>query len=153
MAGETNIGATFSIATASSGSPDPQATTLTGSEFAALSYTQVPNLGNHGDTGVSQNLVTYSTWDNRLVTKQKGEASGNDAEVRFLDETSAGMTAMKEAADVTDTNNYAFKIEWPSGDIEYNRGVVSAPSYPKGANEDFREVVFQIGLNQEPVFA
>jgi len=49
-------------------------------------------------------------------------------------------------------NNYAFKLEWPDGRIEYNRGLVGAPTFPKGANEDFAEAVFMLALNQEPVF-
>lgn len=149
----TNIGGKFYIAVDSSNDPDPQANDLAGSEFAALAWLQVPNMNNLGDTGVNQNLVSYSTWDNTLVTQLKGEASGNQAEVRFLDETSTGLTALKSAASVSDNNNYAFKVDWPDGSIEYNRGVVSAPSYPKGANEDFAEAVFTIAFNQEPVFA
>ncbi|NBB81543.1 MAG: hypothetical protein GVY36_19240 [Verrucomicrobia bacterium] len=148
----TNIGAKFYIAVDSSNNPDPQANDLADSEFAALTWVQVPNLGTHGDTGVDQNMVGYSTWDNVLNPQQKGEATGAQPEVEFLDETSTGMTAMKAAASVSDQNNYAFKVEWSDGKIEYNRGLVGAPSYPKGANEDFRRVSFPLAFNQEPVF-
>jgi hypothetical protein len=148
----TNLQGKFYIAVDSSGNPDPQASDLDTSGFGALTWEQVPNLGTHGDTGVDQNVVSYSTWDNTLSPQQKGEATGAQPEVEFLDEDSTGMTAMKSAASISDQNNYAFKIEWSDGKIEYNRGIVNAPSYPKGANEDFRRVTFTLAFNQEPVF-
>lgn len=150
----TNIGGKFYIATDSTGIvPDPHNADLSASDFGGLTWTQVPNMGQHGDTGMQQNLVSYSTWDNRLAEQQKGEATGAQAEVRFLDEDSNGMTALKAAASVTEMNNYAFKLLFSDGSIEYNRGVVSAPSYPKGSNEDFAEAVFNIAFNQSPEFA
>lgn len=153
MTGQTNIGATFSIAVTSDATvPDPQATDLSESEYAALTWQLVPNLGNHGDTGVDQNMVSYSTWDNRLTTQQKGEATGANPDLEFLDEPSSGMTAMKAAAAVSDLNNYAFRIVWPDGQVEYNRGVVGAAMFPKGNNEEFRRVGFTLAINQEPVF-
>ena len=150
----TNIGGKFYIAVGSGGTtPDPQNADLSASAFGGLTYAQVPNMGQHGDTGIQQNLVSYSMWDKQLAEQQKGQATGAQAEVRFLDEDSDGMTAMKAAASVSDGNNYAFKIVFSDGSIEYNRGVVSAPTYPKGSNEDFAEAVFTIAFNQEPVFA
>lgn len=152
MAGQTNIGGSFYIAVDSDSEPVPQNSELTASQYDGLTWLQVPNMGQHGDTGVEQNMVTYSTWDNRLAIQQKGEATGASAEVRFLDVDSAGLTAMKAAGAIEDLNNYAFKLEWPDGRIEYNRGLVGAPTFPKGANEDFAEAVFMLALNQEPVF-
>jgi len=153
MSGQTNIGGKFYIAVDTANDPDPQNSALTEGQFDGLEWLVVPNMGQHGDTGVDQNMVTYSTWDNRLAIQQKGEATGAQAEVRFLDIASTGLEAMKEAGSVDDLNNYAFKLEWPDGRIEYNRGVVGAPTFPKGANEDFAEAVFMLALNQEPVFS
>ena len=153
MAGQTNIGGIFSIAVQSDGTtPDTNNSILTASQFAALSYVAIANMGSHGDTGVDQNLVNYDTWD-RLSQKQKGMAIGKDVEVAFLDETSVGMTALKAAADIVETDNFAFKILWPDTTVEYYRGVVAAPSYNKGGGEDFKVVTFTIGINQESIFA
>ena len=152
MATRTNIGATLSIA-ATATVPDAQNTDLDAAAYALLTWVDIPNVGNIGDTGVDQNMVSYPTWGERLTKQLKGAATGAQAEIRVLDVASDGMTALKAAADVTDLNNYAFKIEWPDGSIEYNRGVVGAPSFTKGGNEDFAEAVFMVALNQEPVFA
>lgn len=143
--GLTNFGGKFYISTTA------QNADLTESEFSALSYTQVPNLGNHGETGTNQNLVNYSTWDRNVICKGKGEANAGDPEVEFLDISSAGMDLIVAAAAVNNTNAYAFKVEWADGSIEYNRGVVTGPRRPKGGNEDFKRVMFTLGMNQEAI--
>lgn len=152
-----NIGSKVYIATESDGTtPDPHTDAnlpLSGSTFAGLNWTEIPNVGTVGDTGVDQNMTTYDIWGSTLSKKTKGIATGKDAEIRVLDEPSNGLTALKAAADPTDNNNYALKIENSGGDIEYNAGRVGAAGYSKGGPEDYSEAFFTIGLNQEPVFA
>ena len=143
--GITNFGGAFYISTTAAN------TDLTESEFTALSYTVVPNIGNHGDSGVSQNVVSYSTWDRNVISKGKGEADAGSPTIEFLDVASAGMTLLLAAAAVDNANSYAYKIVWSDGSIEYNRGIVTGPSRPKGGNEDFKRLVFNLGFSQEPV--
>lgn len=143
--GLTNSGGVFSISTTAAESD------LTESGFEALTFTVVPNMGNHGDTGVSQNIVNYSTWDRNVICKGKGEADAGSPEVEFLDVESAGMDLLLAAAAVDNASAYATKVEWADGSIEYNRGVITGPSRPKGGNEDFKRVVFSMGYNQAPV--
>lgn len=140
--GVTNFGGTFSI------SNTAQNDDLTVSEFEGLSYTQVPNVSTIGDTGTDQNVVSYSTWDRSVICKGKGEANAGDPDLEFQDVESAGMDLMLAAAAHDNTNSYAFKIEWADGSKEYNRGLVLGPRLPKGGNEDFKRVVFTLGLNQ-----
>jgi len=149
-----NIGATVAIATESNGTtPDPQTTDLDTSSFAALSYTTVPNVITHGDTGMNQNFVTTQTWDNRIADQNKGAATGQQADIVILDESSNGRTAMDAAGDITDDNAYAFKITYSDGSIEYGRAKVGAPSYSKGGNEDVAQITYPTIAVQEPVFA
>lgn len=150
----TNITAKFYIATDSSDNPDPQNSELSLSEFSALSYEQVPKLMTHGDTGVSQNVVSFPTWDDELVPQQKGQATGNTADVQFLlqDTDATGMVALKSAASITDQNEYATKILWSNGAVEYNRGLFMAPAFPKGGPEEARIITFQFVCAQEPEF-
>jgi hypothetical protein len=143
--GLTNNAGTFSVSTTAANS------VLTESGFEALSYTQVPKMGTHGDTGVTQNGVIYSTWDNPVACKGKGEANAGDPTVEFLDVSSAGMDLMLAYAAVANANSYATKVEWADGSIEYNRGIIMGPTRPKGANQDFKRVIFTLGYNQEPV--
>ena len=146
----TNIGGVFSISVDSSDATVPVVanTTLDATAFAALTWEPVPNMGTHGDTGVDQNMVSFQTWDNLLTVQQKGSATGMTYTVVFLDEASDGMTALQAAAEIDNNNNFAVKLQWPDGRIEYGRGVVSAPSYGKGSNEDFAIVTFNVASNQ-----
>ena len=81
----------------------------------------------------------------------KGEADAGSPVVEFLDVASAGMTALLVASDVDNSDSYAFKIEWPDGTIEFNRGIVTGPMRLKGGNEDFKRVSFTLGFSQTPV--
>lgn len=143
--GITNLGGTFAISTTA------QNDDLDESGFAGLTYTTVPNVGNIGDTGINQNVVSYPTWDRPVLCKGKGQANAGDPTVEVQDIPNAGIDLMETAADFQNTDAYAFKIEWPDGSIEYNRGLVMGPSRPKGANEDFKRLVYQLGLLQAPV--
>jgi len=151
----TNIGGVFSISVDAGDATVPLAanTVLNATEFAALTYEAVPNMGTHGDTGVDQNIVTFPTWDNQLTAQQKGAATGKNYDVVFLDEPSDGMTALTTASAIANGNNFAFKIQWPDDRIEFGRGVVTAPGYGKGSNEDFATVTFTIAANQAIVKA
>ena len=142
---QTNFGGTFSISTTAANAD------LTLSGFTGLTWESVPNIGNHGPTGVTQNTPSFSTWDRNVALKGKGEANAGDPTVTFLDVVSAGMTLMLAAADVSEPGSYAFKVEWPDGSVEYNRGVVTGPARPKGANEDFKTLEFTLGNSQVPV--
>lgn len=152
-----NIGGTLAIAVQSDGTtPDPvteSSIPLAGSDFSALTWEDIPNLGTHGDTGVDQNMTQYDSWDQPLSIQRKGIATGKQSEVRFLDEASNGLTAIKAAATVNDNNNYAFRLTRSTGEIEYNVAVVSGAGYAKGGPEDYPEAYFTLAFNQEPVFA
>ena len=145
--GITNFGGTFSV-TAIAANVDVADLAA----YEALVYTEVPNVGSFGDTGVSQNVVSYSTWDRNVAAKGKGEADAGSPAVEFLDVTSAGMTILLTNAAVDMSDSFAFKIEWPDGTTEYNRGIVTGPMRLKGGNEDFKRVSFNLGFSQVPIF-
>jgi len=142
--GATNFGGTFSISTTATNLD------LTLSEFLGLSYTEIPNLVTSDPTGITQNVVSDSTWDRPVVCKGKGEANAGDPNVEFQDTASAGMDLMVAAAAYDNTSSYAFLFQWADGSEEYNRGLVTGPQRTKGGNEDFKHVIFTLGLQQPP---
>lgn len=119
--------------------------------FTALTWVDVPNMISHGDTGNTQNIVSQSTWDNPVVCKGKGETDAGSPDVEFLDVANPGVDAMNAAAAYDNQNNYAFRIVWADGAIEYNRGLVTGPTRMKGGNEDFRRLSYALGMVQEAV--
>ena len=142
--GATNFGGTFSISTTVANDE------LDLSGFEGLSYTEVPNLVTCDPTGITQNVVSDSTWDRPVVCKGKGEANAGDPNIEFQDLDSPGMDLMLAAAAFDNTNNYAFKFIWADGSEEFNRGLVTGPQRTKGGNEDFKHVIYTLGLQQPP---
>ena len=142
--GTTNFGGSFFISITAANDD------LTLSEFEGLTYEEVPNLSTSDPTGVTQNIVTDSLWDRPVVCKGKGEANAGVVHIEFQDLPSAGMDLMNTAAAHDNTDNYAFKFEWADGSKEYNRGIVTGPQRTKGSNEDFKHLIFSLGMQQVP---
>jgi len=130
----------------------PQNKDLTEVEFAALTYVQVKKVGNVGERGITTNIVTYDTWDTAVALKGKGISNAGDPEVEVArDLADPGQTAMRAAGQPDVQDAYAFKVERPSGEVEYLRGLVTGPRTPGGRNEDFVLHVYSLALNQVPV--
>lgn len=143
--GITNFGARFYVSTTE------VSTNLTEIQYAALTYVQVPGLGRLGDTGVIQNVTGYSVFGRRLRHKKKGEASASDPDVEFIDRPSSGLSILQAAADPSVRGERAFLIIWGDDSLELNRGLVTGPKFLKGGGEDFKRVLFTLGLQQPPI--
>lgn len=121
---------------------------------AALTFTPIKGVGDHGEAGTSTNILSYDTWDTKVTQKGKGisDAGSPTLEVARIP-TDPGQVALRAAAK---TNlNYVFKIErndkpdlTGTPTIIYNRGIVTGPTRPLGRNEDFDLEVFTLGFNQ-----
>lgn len=136
----------------------PQPTNLTQNQYEALVWVQVKGVGNHGETGTSQNVVSYNTWDTLFSDKGKGIANAGDPVVEVARiAADPGQALMRTAAAAGNQQYYAFKIERndaPSGGTPtklYNRGLVTGPVNPNGENEAFDLERYTLGLVQEQI--
>ncbi|MFN4160640.1 MAG: hypothetical protein ACK4FW_01430 [Stenotrophomonas sp.] len=130
----------------------PQNEDLTATEFAALTYIQVKKIGNIGERGINTNIVTYDTYDTQVSLKGKGITNAGDPQVEMAEVlTDPGQVAMRAAGAPDVPDAYAFKIERPSGEVEYLRGLVAGPNTPGGRNEDFVLNTYTLALNQAPI--
>lgn len=136
----------------------PQPNDLTQGEYEALAWVQVKGVGNHGETGTSQNVVGYNTWDALFTAKGKGIANAGDPVVEVARiATDPGQTLMRIAAGAGNQQYYAFKIERndaPDGGTPtkvYNRGLVTGPVNPNGENEAFDLERYTCGFVQEQI--
>ncbi|MCC4588763.1 hypothetical protein LL962_16920 [Xanthomonas sp. NCPPB 1067] len=130
----------------------PQNSDLTKTQFEALTFVQVKKVGSVGERGLTTNIVTYDTWDTAVSLKGKGISNAGDPEVEMArDLADPGQIAMRAAGQPTVTSAYALKVERPSGEIEYLRGLVTGPRTPGGRNEDFVLHVYSLALNQVPI--
>lgn len=152
----TQAGAKFYIAVDDvTGDALPQNADLDAAGYAALTWLQVKKVGNMGETGTSTNIVTYDTLDTDVSDKDKGISNAGDpaVEVGRLG-TDPGQIQMRVAAEMPD--KFAFKYELndslgTNGTIRYNRGIVTGPTTPQGANEDYDLEVYTLGLVQKQI--
>ena len=137
-------GATFSISTTVQNSDLADA-----AAFAALSYTEVKNVGSVGVMGTEINVLTYDELGTAVAQKAKGIANAGDPEIEVArDESDAGQILMIAAGVPSDVDARAFKILMLNGDIFWNRGLVLGPTRPGGRNEDFDLDVYTLALVQ-----
>lgn len=132
----------------------PQQADLDQPGYEALTWVQVKGIGQHGQTGVSTNLLTYNTWDTSVAQKAKGVSDAGSPDVELARIPSDPGQILMRAACLTNFN-YAFKLERNDRNIVagtptivYNRGLVVGPKRPNGRNEDFDLEMFTLGLNQ-----
>lgn len=120
--------------------------------WEALSWVRVSQVGEVGEMGVQENMLSYDTWDTDVVQKQKGMKNAGDPTVEVArSSTDAGQLALRAAAKTK--LRYGFKIERANapevggtGLTFYNYGLVAGPTRPMGRNEDFDLEVFTLGL-------
>jgi hypothetical protein len=138
----------------------PQSTDLDALGFEALTWLEVKNVGNFGETGSNTNIVNFDTLDTKVTRKSKGITDAGNPELQVARiPTDPGQVQMRAAA--ATRLNYAFKFEQDdavsagsssgNGTTFYNRGIVTGPRHPNGGNEDFVIEIFQIGCNQEEI--
>ena len=155
MTGQTNIGVTVDIAVDASGSttPDYQNADIDLSAAQGYFYEEIPNVGQFGDTNITDSYVDYPIFGSRLSVKQKGSSSGNEPELRCLQpksgEETAGYSALIAAGKTN--SNVVIRLIWDDGHIEYVRCLVMQPSFVKGQNQNFREASFGLGINQASI--
>lgn len=129
---------------------------LTQTQYEALTWLQVSNVGSIGEMGTTTSILTYNTLDADVSDKDKGVDDAGDPEIEVAAKRSdLGQIAMRAAADTR--LKYAFKEELndnpggTSNTIFYNRGLVAGPRRPQGRREDFDLEVFTLGLVQKEI--
>lgn len=141
----TYSGGTVSISTT------PQNETLTESEFEALTYVEIANVGNLGERGPNTNIVTWDGWNTDVAQKGKGITNAGDPVLEVARDLSDPGQIALSAAGLDKRGNYALKVEYPDDSVQYLRGLVTGPTEPGGRNEDFVLHNYTIALNQRPI--
>lgn len=147
----TNAGGKFFICST------PQPTNLTQSQFEALVWIEVRNVGSLPESGSNTNVVSYDTIDTDVTQKGHGITNAGDGTLelaRLADDP--GQVALRAAA--LTKFNYAFKRELTDAPDEettntvfYNRGIITGPLHNGGRNEDFILETFNLGFNQREI--
>lgn len=118
----------------------PVACELTLPELALLDYAVVPGVGSIGDTGIEQDISSYSTTNAGISPQSKAAAVGKVWDVEMIESQSAARDVFETASAVGNKDTYATRIEWPDGAVEFSIVQVSSPTYVKGAPSGVRIV-------------
>lgn len=136
---------------------DPQPADLDQAAYEALTWVEVSNVGNFGETGSNTNILTYDEWGTDVIQKSKGITDAGSPTIECSrNATDPGQVIMNAIAR---TNfNYAIKVQHNdaetvggTGSTFYHRGLVTGPTRPQGRNEDFILEVFTFAINQREV--
>lgn len=130
---------------------------LNQSQFEALVWVQVGQVGMVGETGISTNILSYDTLDTEVTQKAKGISNAGDPQIEVARQyDDIGQIALRTAA--LTNFNFAFKIvrnDAPSGSftdtVLYNRGLITGPTRPNGRNEDFDLEIYTLALQQREI--
>jgi len=141
----TSAGITFSIGPA-------QAVTAFADDTAAITalsalvYTEVGEIEDAGEIGDEAATQNFTALGNRRVRKVKTTFdAGTQSLTLGLDRADAGQIAMKAALKSDD--NYAFKITYPDGEVDYYIGQVTIFRDQIGAADAIRKATAAIAIN------
>lgn len=143
MSGITNAGTVVSI---SAGVP----ASYNQAGFEALTYTEVGEITTLGDRGRTYEDVSYNTLGERGTVHLKG--SFDEPETPFemvAARADAGQIIMKAAA--ASDNEYAFKVEYNNGDIDYFQGTVFSFVTGGGDSNSIRTLTSNIRVSRQGV--
>lgn len=124
---------------------------LTLPELAQLDYVVVPGVGSIGDTGIEQEISSYSTANAGVSPQSKGAAVGKAWDVEMLESQSEARDILEAASAVGNKDTYATRIEWPDGVVEFSIVQVSSPTYVKGAPSGVRIVRYTMVPSFVPI--
>lgn len=86
--------------------------------YTALTFTNIGNIEDGGEHGREYAEVTFNPIDTRGTQKFKGSFNeGNKTLSIGYNSDDAGMILVKAA--LTSDNDYAFKVAYPNGDIDF----------------------------------
>ena len=129
--------------------PTTAGTPPAGAAASSLTYVQISKVGQLGQFGYKTNMISYKVFDRLLDLKAKGSTDGGSLTIECAtDKNDAGQQAATIAANPGVADNFAFKITYANGDVDYVRGPIGGPESKGGNNESFRVSVFTVGVNQ-----
>ena len=124
--------------------------TYTSAGFAALTYTVVGEVSNLGDTGRTYEDVSYNTLGERGTVHLKGTYDEPETTFEMIaDRADAGQILVKAASESDD--DYAFKVAYQNGDVDYFQGKVFSFVTVGGEANTVRTVSANIRIDRQGV--
>lgn len=147
MAGRTVVqsisGATLSISAALPATYDAAG-------YAALTYTEIGEIENFGNHGVTANITEFTPVSTAVVTKIKGAKNYGTMSLMIGSIPSDDGQILVEAA-AESNNHYSAKLEYPDGEIHYMDVLVAKKEYQDGAVNDVSKIATDLAICRKPV--
>lgn len=124
--------------------------TYDGTAYAALTYTPIGEIENHGTHGMTAVITEFTPVDTAVVTKVKGSKNyGTKTMTLGSVPSQAGQVLLDEAAE--SNNHYSVKMTYPSGAIHFLDVLVAKAEYIDGAVNDVQKRSFDFAVCRRPV--
>ena len=143
----TSAGITFSIGPAQTVTEFAgDAAAIAALSAVGITYVPVGEIEDAGEIGDEAATQNFTALGNRRVRKVKTTFdAGTQSLTLGLDRADAGQIAMKAALKSDD--NYAFKIAYPDGEVDYYIGQVTIFRDQIGAADAIRKATAAIAIN------
>lgn len=147
MAGRTSV-ISISGATLSLSASLPATYDATG--YAALTFTEIGEVENFGNHGVSATITEFTPVKTAVVTKIKGTKNyGTMALTVGSIPTDAGQVLLEAAAE--SNNHYSAELTYPDGEIHYLDVLVAKKEYQDGSVNDVSRLSVDLAVCKKPV--
>jgi hypothetical protein len=128
----------------------PETYDQAGYESTDLVFTEVGEIENYGNHGVTATITPFTPVDTATVAKVKGSKDyGNMALMVGNLPSDAGQAIVKAASE--SNNHYSIKITYPDGEIHYLDVLVSKFEYQDGQVNDVRRISVEFAVCRQPV--
>ncbi len=145
----TNIGLTVEVSTAIPTSLDVSATT----GFPSLTYSEVTDVVSVGGLGFSFSAVTQTLLKSGVTQTGKGALSYEPFSINLPSSAASAGRTILEAKAVHVTEQVSIKLTDVSNKVIYLSGIVLSDKTNASTADAVQETVFEIPINEAPVYA
>lgn len=129
-----------------------KATDFVAGDFASQTWTNIDGWESAGSVGDTADVIKTNLINRDRVLKQKGSNDAGSMENNFaIIDADPGQVALI-AASKTDSN-YAFKVTWNGGDVQYFIGLVTEAPRAGGTSNTVQMLKAKIEINSNVVDA
>jgi len=117
----------------------------TNSGYGELTYTNIGNISDGGEHGIEYNIVTFNSISTRNTQKFKGsfDYGLKTLEIAY-DPTDSGAVLLRNGS--TSLNDYAFKITYQDGTVEYFSAKVKSFNRTVGTVNSMRMITVALDV-------
>lgn len=110
---------------------ETKAANFAAGDFSSQTWVEIDGWETMGSSGDASEVISTQLINRNRVIKQKGTANAGSYEMQFaVIDGDAGQVALKAARGTQD--NYAFKVAYSSGEVEYFIALVMSHTKPGG---------------------